>query len=122
MENAFSFNQTADNTKNAFALDKINSILAANKHLDFVQRILNPGKGLELGNNEHGTHMMSYATIPGTNRYMVYPEIVRTEKGLMRLGEKEAYQNALATKQFIPFESSEEADWFSKNYKSVWGR
>ncbi len=105
-------------------VNRLLGILNNYKDLNFVQRILSPyvHPTLQLpeGPGEYGTHLMSWATLGDKN--IVYPEIIQTEKGdLTRLDPRAAIDYAVKNKQYIPFNTPEEADWFGKNYKRVWG-
>jgi hypothetical protein len=109
-------------------LEKVVQILNENKALNFVQRILDPGKFPtysygdedEQGRGNWGTHRMSYSTVD--DGAIAYPEIVFDEISgkLKRLGRQEAAQHALKTKQFIKFPTPEDAEWFGNNYKRAW--
>jgi len=111
-------------------LDRINAILEQNKGMNFVQRILRPKDYPSIpvpdrGRGMTGTHLMSYSEVgSGENkRYVVYPNIVQDPKSgeLSRFSDwHEALNHAMGSGEFIPFKTSEEADWFSKNYKKVW--
>lgn len=107
-------------------IERLNSILAEHRDKNFVQRILHPNifplLKLPAGDiGDYGTHMMSYST--NQNGAMVYPEIIQDPNTgrLVRLGRDEAYDYALKNGQYIPFKTPEEADWFGKNYKKLWG-
>jgi len=105
--------------------NRVNEILQKNKDKNFVQRILKPDVNPVLdeyaGPGTHGTHLMSWATVG--DKHIVYPEIIQTPKGdLKRLGRTEARVYAIKNKEYIEFDTPEEADWFGKNYKRVWGR
>lgn len=81
---------------------------------NFVLRMGKEGPG------SYGTHLMGYSTNPNGG-FMVYPHIVEKRGMLMNLSPEEAYRNALSTNEYIPFQSQEDADWFGRNYKKVWG-
>lgn len=101
-------------------MDKVRAILEKNKDKDFVKRILAPDKYPVITNKDGSisTHLMSWGQ--SDNGYFVYPTIINTKEGLKRLSDDEAWNHAISSKEFIRFDSPEEADWFSKNYKSVW--
>jgi hypothetical protein len=92
----------------------IDSVLNANKNLDWVQRLYekNPQSIQIPGKRGRATHYMESAD----NR--VYPTVVRRlpNSNLEYLGNN-AYDYADSTKSFIQFPSDEEAQWFAKNYK-----
>ena len=97
----------------------IESILEKNKDKNFVQRIKNPK--LRLGNEDgsYSTHSMAWGQVG--NQSVVFPTVVESQKGkLKRLEMPEAWVNALTNGESISFNTPEEADWFSKNYKNVW--
>jgi len=100
--------------------DNISKILAKHKNLLFVQRILHRDKYPVLDNKDGSisTHSMSYSS--GDGKYYVYPTVVMgKDKKLKRLKGKEAWEHS-KTNGAIPFDTEEEADNFSKNYKNVW--
>jgi hypothetical protein len=103
-------------------LEKIVQILNANKNLNFVQRILNPGSypTIDLGDGRYGTHLMSYAN--GEDGAFAYPNITydETTGQLTNREPSDAMGYAVKNKQYIKFPSSDEADWFTRNYKRVW--
>lgn len=102
----------------------IRNILDQNKNLNFVQRAINPTiyPNIQLNNKDHATHQLSFAN-DERGRAIVYPEIIQNREGaLEHLGKKEALDYARQTKQFIPFNTIGEADFFSKNYKSIWNQ
>jgi len=102
-------------------INEINEILDANKHLNFVQRILSPENyptlaRPDLGNNAYSTHLMSYADTE--NGAIVFPEIVQNKQGkLIRLQPKDAMNYAVKNKQFIHFDNPSKAASFSTEYK-----
>lgn len=96
---------------------QVDSILNANKHLDFVQRIRNPNERLDLGNGQYATHMMAYD--PKSKR--AYPTIVKQGNKLVQLQGDDAWNYADKTGEYIKFNTPEEAEKFSNNgYKIVW--
>ena len=101
-------------------LARINQILEANKTKSFVDRILNKDKypTLDLGNGMSATHKMSYMQVG--NKYHVFPTILYHDKKLTRYKPRKAYDLVRQTGNYIEFDTQNEADWFSKNYKAVW--
>lgn len=102
-------------------LAKVQAILAANAKKTFVQRIMNREKfpTLDLGNGQHATHKMAWASADG--KYRVYPTVLYDGSKLVEYDPKTAYQHILKSGNFIDFDTPEEAEWFSQRYKSVWG-
>jgi hypothetical protein len=103
--------------------NKIADIFTNYSNLNFVQRLLNPGDAPIIKNSDgtYSTHKMAWA---GGTPNIVYPTIVQdpvTGK-LNELQGREAIDHALKTKEFIPFDTPEEADWFSRNYKRIWNK
>lgn len=98
----------------------INTILDKYKHLNFVQRILNPVKKINMPETGRtATHYMVHSNIDGF--YAVYPRIVEQENGqLTLLSETEAWNHAKQTGEFIKFQNKKEAEWFSYHYKDIW--
>lgn len=96
----------------------VDSILNANKNLNFVQRIRNPNERLDLGNGEYATHRMSYD--PGTKR--AYPTVVKQGDKLVQLKDgDQAWDYADKTGEFIQFNTPQDAERFANNgYKVVW--
>lgn len=103
-------------------IDKINSILNVNAQKNFVQRILTPDQfpTLDLGDGNYATHKMAWATVDG--KPIVYPTIIYQAgmNQLVPLDENSALNYALQSGEYIPFDNTADADWFSKNYKKVW--
>ena len=111
-------------------LSAIKRILGDNINKNFVQRIMYPNQSPKIFDNpdprEPSTHSMAWGT--GENgRAFVYPTVVQTENGLIRLSTKErptenmdAGEYAFKTGEFIEVDSAAKADWLSKNYKKVW--
>ena len=103
-------------------LSHISRILLENKSKRFVDRILRRSEypTLDLGDGNYATHKMSWMEDGG--KFRVFPTVVEDEKGgLMEMEPRKAYERALYSDDFIEFPSGEEADWFSKNYKMIWG-
>ena len=99
----------------------VEGILRSNKGKNFVDRIINYDKSptLDLGKGKVGTHLMAWGEVDG--KFVVYPTIVQEKGGeLKKLEQKEAHDYAMQNNEFIKFDTSEQADWFSKNYKAVW--
>jgi len=90
----------------------IDSVLNANKNLDWVQRLYEKNTpSIQIpGQKGRSTHFMEYSD----NR--VYPTVVK-EKGKLKYLKDKAYDYADATKTFIKFPTEAEAKWFTENYK-----
>lgn len=99
--------------------DKLMQILQANAQKTFVQRILNPDAFPVLPHaGGIATHRMAWDEADG--RYFVYPTVLYDGKGLKDYGNA-AWDQARKSGNYIEFKTPQEADWFSKNYKSAWG-
>lgn len=100
----------------------INKVLKSNRSKNFVDRIINRNKypSLDLGNGNYATHKMSWGTYSDNNIPIVYPNIVWKDNKLIELQPKEAFDYAIKNNEFIEFNSTLDADWFSKNYKQYW--
>jgi hypothetical protein len=108
------------------SLLNIYGTLFQHQNKNFVQRILNPQDYPKLYDNSNGplnspsTHSMTWGTDEQGNAY-VYPTVVMHGNKLRRLNDKQAWQYAKATGEYIPFgKRNIDADWFSKNYKRIW--
>lgn len=105
-------------------LDEIQSILNANQDKEFVRRIIRPEQypELNLGNGNHATHKMAYARVG--DKYIVFPTVFYNpnSRNLYELPPIKAIQKAMGAGEVIPFSTEGEAEWFSKNYKKVWGK
>jgi hypothetical protein len=99
----------------------VDSIVGKNTHLNFIDRIARPElyPTLQQG-DETRTHYMAWDHING--QPAVYPTVIfdPTTMQLKQLSDKDAYTHALKNKEFLPFQSEEEADLFSQNYKRAW--
>jgi hypothetical protein len=100
-------------------------ILSANADKTFVKRILTPEKfpKLDLGRGQYATHKMSWVDTEDANGnpvYHVFPTVLYDGKQLKDYGDQ-AYDHARETGNYIEFKNPQEADWFSRRYKAVWG-
>jgi hypothetical protein len=101
----------------------INSILDNYAHLNFVDRIRNPEnypKGLELTQGSVSAHKMTTFNVDG--QHLIAPRIIydKENNSLMDLKDPNAtIEHALKNGEYIPFNSKEDALWFSKNYKKM---
>lgn len=109
--------QTTPNVTDPNYYKYVDSILNANKNLNFVQRIRNPSERLDLGGGQYATHMMEHD--PKTKR--VYPTVVKQGNKLIKLNPDQAWEYADKTKEFIEFPTVKDAEKFAANgYKIVW--
>jgi len=110
-------------------------LLGRNKNLNFVDRIFNRNKYpyipiKDANRREIGgmTHKMAYGDveIDGKKKFIVYPEIIydAKEKKLNYLNRElyggQARDYALQNKEYLTFDTEEEASWVSENYKLAW--
>jgi len=103
------------------AAKRVAPILNQNQDKPFVQRILSPegSPSLDYGDGYRATHQMSWSERDG--KFLVYPNIMLEPSGeLLERKGAEAFEEAVRRNNYIEFKTAEEADWFSKNYKSVW--
>jgi hypothetical protein len=99
------------------------SLLQQHSDKNFVKRILNSESYPKLDNKDgtYSTHSMAYGESGG--KYYVYPTVIQDENTgeLKRLSDKEAWKHAMKTGEHIPFFDENSADWFSSNYKALFG-
>ena len=99
----------------------IANILEANKDKGFIQRILNKDKCPVLPNKDgsSSTHSMAWSEVDG--KFIVYPTVLYGKKGkLKRFDARDALPLVMESGNFIEFDTPDQADWFSKEYKSYW--
>jgi hypothetical protein len=101
-------------------LARIKIILDSNKQKSFVDRILRPNlyPQLPLEGGMVGTHKMSW--VRAGEKYHVFPTILWDGKELKQYKPMDAYKHVKTTGNYIEFDTPEDADWFSRNYKRVW--
>ena len=103
-------------------IDKLIPILLNNRDKPFVKRILEKENYPTLKNDDgtYSTHSMAWASADNSNH--VYPTVVYDEnsKQMSRLSDKDAFNRAMKTNDSIRFDTPEDAEWFSKNYKKYW--
>lgn len=100
---------------------KAKRILKENKDKPFVGRVLHPrrNKGKEVridGSDEPSTHYMEWGS--GDGKYWVYPTVQEQTDGSLKYEKEDSYLKARANNNAIPFDTAEEAAWFSQNYKT----
>jgi hypothetical protein len=101
---------------------RIYEILQKNARKPFVQRILEPEKypSIPAPGGKRATHDMTWSSLDDGSA-IVYPNVTMQPDGTLKwLKGKESYSHARKTGDFIPFESQDEADAFSKEYKRYW--
>jgi hypothetical protein len=95
----------------------VDSVLNANKNLNWVQRLYpknTPSMQIP-GVKGPSTHYMQ----SGDGR--VYPTVVQTPNGSLKYLGKDAFDYADSTKTYIQFPSDAAATWFGENYKKGTG-
>ncbi len=105
--------------KKEMSREEVTGVLNANKTLNFVKRILNPKKKLDNENGTFSTHTMTwlYSFSNGVGEYVVFPTVIEEDGILKRLGADDVWDHALSKKEYIVFDSKDEAVAFSKDYK-----
>ena len=104
-------------------IDRVAKILDTHASKSFVKRILTyqgPGKSptLDLGGGQHATHKMAWTEADG--RYFVYPTVLQQTDGTLKDYGNEAWNHVVKSGNYIEMPSSQDADWFSQNYKLIW--
>ena len=102
-------------------LSKIRAILEANKSKSFVNRIINYQNSprLDLGGGQYATHKMAWTEADG--KYYVYPTVLlQGDNTLKEYKPDDAWRQVRQSGNFIEFNSPNDADWFSRNYKRIW--
>ena len=100
--------------------NEIFKILDRNRGKNFVERIIRTdAPALQNPDGSISTHEMAWGEAAG--RFFVYPTIVQQGVELNRLDDSAAFRYAIENQEFIEFDSAAEADWFSRNYKAIWG-
>jgi len=96
------------------------NILSANKDKGFIKRVLNPEKYPTLDNKDgtHSTHSMAWGETNG--KYVVFPTVLYNGKKLTRYDPSDAWKRVYETGNFIEFDTPEEAEYFSREYKQYW--
>ncbi|MEB3319817.1 MAG: hypothetical protein VKI63_02620 [Cyanobium sp.] len=102
-----------------FNRDWVMKVLEQNSSKNFVQRILRPGDypTLPLPDGSYATHLMEWAEADG--KYYVYPRVMYDGKKLHDYGSK-AFEIAMQSGNAIEFDSPDEAEFFSQQYKQAW--
>lgn len=95
-------------------------ILMDNADKNFVQRVLLPSAFPALTTNDGRTATHEMAWTESDGKYFVHPTIFMDGNQLNRY-EKDPFGRALQTGDFVQMPTAKEAEWFSKNYKLLWG-
>ncbi len=102
----------------------ISQILNDWQFVPFVQRILNKDKYPVINNSDgtYSTHKLSWGSIG--DKYVVFPQIEMVDGKLTNLLEAgiDPFNYAMNTRNYIQFDSPDDADFFTKNYKSYWDK
>jgi hypothetical protein len=95
-------------------------ILEQNKDKPFVKRILKPSDypSLDLGEGRTASHLMTWAQVG--DKYVAFPTVLQEGKKLKKYIPDEAWSRVKDTGNYIEFNTAEEADKFSKEYKNHW--
>ena len=105
-------------------LPELIAMLQMNQDKNFVQRLLMPDISpiLYFGEpGQWGTHLMSGTTLENGDT-IVYPRIIQPNNGNLKLlDNNEAIKYALQNNEYIKVKNAEEANYFGKNYKKIWG-
>lgn len=84
----------------------------------FIQRMSEPVRDVDLGDEFRGTHRLSWGTTDNPNEAIVYPEIFENEKGELVYDPEHAFDNARKGDALLM--TLEEAEIFTKGYKQGW--
>ena len=100
----------------------IRSVVDSNKGKTFVDRIIDPSTHKPLTNEDGSlsTHSMAWGEANG--KYRVFPTVMKYANGLKRFESKAAWRLAIELGNYIEFDTAEEADRFSKEYKMYWDK
>ena len=110
--------------------EMIERVILDNRSLNFVDRIINPGNYPVIENDprlqpgEWATHQMGWDNHPDTGKPFVFPNIYWDEKKKQLVWPEptDAARHALETGEYIEFDTDEEADFFSREYKRYWSK
>jgi hypothetical protein len=100
--------------------DEIATALMDNSSREFVQRAIHPEDypNIPWGENQTATHQMAYGEADG--RYYAFPKVVNENGTLRSLNDDQAFDYAMRNKEFIEFDTEEDASMFSEQYKKFW--
>ena len=101
-------------------LKMVDSVLNANKGLDFVKRMYEkkPQTILLEGERSPSTHLMTSAETSdekGNPIYVSYPKVVRINGSLVALNDDDAYNYAMKNGEYIKFNTDKDARFFAEN-------
>ena len=107
-----------NNFDNPIEFEAMSKVLSQrNKHLNWVDRGLNPDKYPKIDNQDgtFSTHRLAYSTGDNGEAY-VYPTIIQNDKGeLEQLDDKAAWEYAKKTKTAMRVPNVKLAEYYSKN-------
>jgi len=122
--NKFASGGSVDKVDENKVINKVN-----NSNAEFTSRLKDPNRAYI--DNEDGTistHRMAYAD-DGRGNAIVYPEIQNVKRDkygrywyngtLVNLNGRRAYESAVRNNNYVPM-STEEAEWFTQNYKDYY--
>ena len=101
--------------------ETILKVLNQNKGKIFIDRLLNR-QNYPVINNPNGTystHKMAWGQ--AGNKYYVFPTILWDGQSLREYTPQEAWKHVFDTGNYLEFDTPEEADFFTNNYKKVLG-
>ncbi len=75
---------------------------------------------MDMGDGRYASHLMSSGEADG--RYFAYPTVRYEDGKLKRYEDREAFDRAMATGDYIEFDSSEKAERFGREYKRYWDK
>lgn len=107
-----------NNFENPIEFEAMSKVLSQrNKHLNWVDRGLNPDKYPKIDNQDgtFSTHRLAYSTGDNGEAY-VYPTIIQNDKGeLEQLDDNAAWEYAKKTKTAMRIPSVKLAEYYSQN-------
>src|SRR3990172_2586899 len=104
----------------------IKGIIEFNKHIPFVERIINrdqyPTIQSTIDTSKTATHEMAWGETGG--QFFVFPTLDIVNGKLIPFKDIgiDPFSYAMKSGNYIPFDTAEEADYFSKNYKQYWNK
>jgi hypothetical protein len=104
----------------------VEAVLNRYSSVPFVRRILTPFKApvaIDDADPEKKrvmTHKMAWGEADG--KYYVFPTVMPDESGALRNFGDKAMDEAFKRRDVVPFNTPEEAAYFSENYKKFWDK